>query len=226
MGKRIEIAPSILSADFCHLGREVEHVAQSGADRIHCDVMDGVFVSTITFGPAVVAAVGGCVGIPLDVHLMITDPIRLVDAFCDAGADTLIVHAEACPDVPAVIRKIRDKGVRPGLTVDPDKSLDLILPHLDAVDQVLIMTVYAGRGGQTFIPEMLEKITAIAAACGKTGRDIDIEVDGGVNAETAALCCQAGANVLVAGSYIFKAEHYTQAIATLREAGKRASGLP
>jgi len=213
----IEIAPSILSADFRSLEREVKAVQDAGADRIHCDVMDGHFVPNITFGPLVVEAVKKCVSIPLDVHLMISSPERYIDSFCDAGADILTVHAETCDDLPGICNRIRTRGVRSGVTVNPDKAAELFLDHMDVVDQVLIMTVYAGFGGQKFIPEMLDKIATVNRAIAKTRHVIDLEVDGGIDDETAVACVENGVNVLVAGSYIFGADDYAAQIQKIRK---------
>ena len=214
--KKIEITPSILSADFRKLEREVKDVEAAGADRIHCDVMDGHFVPNLTFGPMVVEAVKRCVSIPLDVHLMISEPVRYVDSFCSAGADILTVHAEACADFGATISAIKNNDVRVGVTVNPDLSIDLFLPELSRIDQVLIMTVYAGFGGQKFIDGMLDKIKAVSDAEKSRGLTIDIQVDGGINKETAGLCAAAGANVFVAGNYIFSSGNYGDMIDNIR----------
>jgi ribulose-phosphate 3-epimerase len=221
---RIKIAPSILSADFRALEREVKDAEQAGADLIHCDVMDGVFVPNITFGPLVVEAVKKCVSIPLDVHLMIVDPHKYVDAFCAAGADTLTFHAEASQDVGCDLAAIRAQGVRPGVVVNPDRPIELFLPHLEAIDEVLVMTVYAGFGGQTFIADMLEKIRAVRAEARVRKPGLDIEVDGGINHETARACAEAGANVFVAGSYVFGSGDYAGRIKAVRDGA--AAGLP
>lgn len=212
----LHITPSILSADFRALEREVKDAEAAGADRIHCDVMDGMFVPNITFGPFVIEAVKKSVSIPLDVHLMIADPIRYVDSFCKAGSDTLTVHAEACPDLGAVLDTIGEHGVRRGVTVNPDKPITLFTEFLSRIDQVLIMTVYAGFGGQKFIADMLPKIKAVYDCTVGKGFDIDIQVDGGIDASTAGVCAAHGANVLVAGSYIFGSDNYRDRIATLR----------
>lgn len=217
MGKNIEIAPSILAADFRFLEREVKAVADAGADRIHCDIMDGQFVPNISFGPMVVAAVKKCVSIPLDVHLMLSSPENYIAAFSDAGADVITVHADACRDLPYVLKTIRSRGIQAGVTVNPDKPIALFTEHLALVDLVLIMSVYAGFGGQTFMVETMEKVAAVAALRKSQGLTFDIEVDGGVNGETASVCLQHGANVLVAGSYIFGHPNYRSQIAKLRE---------
>ncbi len=217
---RIEIAPSILSADFTCLEREVKKAQDAGADRIHCDVMDGHFVPNITFGPLVVEAVRRCVAIPLDVHLMIADPMKYVNDFCNAGADTLIVHAEVC-DVFLVAAAIRKNNVRPAVSVNPDKPASLFLPCLHTVDQVLIMTVFAGFGGQKFIPKMLDKIAEVRAEALRRNLVLDIEVDGGINDVTAEACAKRGANVFVAGSYIFGHEDLAARIGAIRTAAGR-----
>jgi ribulose-phosphate 3-epimerase len=218
---RIEVCPSILSADFRCLEREVKQAQDAGADRIHCDVMDGNFVPNITFGPLVVEAVRKCASIPLDVHLMIADPAAYIGPFCDAGASVLTVHAEVCNDLATVLESIRSRGVRPGVAVNPDKDVSLFLPHLAAIDQVLIMTVFAGFGGQKFIPETLPKMRRVREEADARGLAVDIQVDGGINRETAATCAEHGANVLVAGAYIFGTGQYPQRILAVREAAAR-----
>jgi len=220
----IRVSPSILSADFRFLDREVKAAQDAGADMIHCDVMDGRFVPNLTFGPLVVEAVKKCVSIPVDVHLMIVDPAKYAGAFCDAGADILAFHAEAVDGADAVralLEEIRRRGARPGVAVNPDKPVELFLDALDAVDQVVIMSVYAGFGGQKFMPEVMDKVRAVRQAAVDRGINIDIEVDGGVNAETAAVCAAAGANVLVAGSYVFGG-NYAERIAAVREAAGKS----
>jgi ribulose-phosphate 3-epimerase len=218
--KQIKIVPSILSADLRALSREVKAAQDAGADMIHCDVMDGHFVPNITFGPLVVEAVKKSVSIPVDVHLMISDPRRYAKSFCDAGADVLVFHAEAVDglnSVKTLLDEIRSYGVRPGVAVNPDKPIELFMDALPAIDQVLIMTVYAGSAGQKLIVDVLDKIRAVRQAAIHRGLDIDIEVDGGINGETAALCTAAGANVLVAGSYIFCSNDYAERINTIRK---------
>jgi ribulose-phosphate 3-epimerase len=218
---KIEVAPSILSADFACLEREVKAAQDAGADRIHCDVMDGHFVPNITFGPLVIEAVRRCVSIPLDVHLMIADPAKYVDSFCNAGANTLIVHAEVCPDLASVCDAIRKKNVRPGVSVNPDKPVSLFLDHLGLVDQVLIMTVYAGFGGQSFIRETLGKIAEVRREAVRRNQTLDIEVDGGINNATAYDCAKQGANVFVAGSFVFDNDDYAASIKAIRDAAGR-----
>jgi ribulose-phosphate 3-epimerase len=217
---KIEIAPSILSADFRFLEKEVVAAQEAGADRIHCDVMDGHFVPNLTFGPLIISAVKKCVSIPLDVHLMISNPADYIAIYCDAGADTLIVHAEACDDIPKILERIKRQGKRAGVTVNPDKGAGLFLPYLSMIDQVLIMTVFAGFGAQKFIPEMLDKIRMVNEEAGKKGLAVDIEVDGGINPQTARQCAENGANVFVAGNYVFTAADYRERIDALRAAAR------
>jgi ribulose-phosphate 3-epimerase len=223
MTLRIEIAPSILSADFLCLEREVKAVQDAGADRIHCDVMDGRFVPNITFGPLVIEAVRRAVTIPLDVHLMIADPAKYIDDFCRAGANTLIVHAEVCKDLPKVLESIRKHKVRPGVSVNPDKPVRLFSKHLDRIEQALIMTVYAGFGGQKFIRKTLDKISEVRREAMKRNRAPDIEVDGGINGDTAYDCAKRGANVFVAGSFIFKSPDYAARVKIIRESALRGA---
>jgi ribulose-phosphate 3-epimerase len=186
--------------------------------------MDGHFVPNLTFGPLVIAAVKKCVSIPLDVHLMISNPADYIAMYCDAGADTLIVHAEACKDVPSILQEIKRHGKRTGVTVNPDKSVDLFLPYLEMLDQVLIMTVYAGFGAQKFIPEMLDKVSQVRGEAEEKNVSVDIEVDGGINDSTARRCAQCGANVFVAGNYVFGGNDYRERISALREAALAGRG--
>jgi ribulose-phosphate 3-epimerase len=214
--KKIEIAPSILSADFRNLERAVKNVEAAGADRIHCDVMDGHFVPNLTFGPLIIETVKKCVTIPLDVHLMISNPADYIATYCNAGADILIVHAEVCKDIPGIVSKIKKQGVRAGITVNPDISVDLFLPYLTDIDQVLIMTVYAGFGAQKFIPETAGKVRTVFEEAARKGHAVDIEVDGGINDETAKTCAENGANVFVSGNYVFKGGDIQERIQALR----------
>lgn len=215
----IQIAPSILSADFARLGEQVREAEAAGADRIHFDVMDGHFVPNITVGPLVLRALRPVTILPLCVHLMITDADRFLEDFCQAGADLLIVHVEACPHLHRTVQAIRALDVSPGVTLNPATSLrtlDEVLPYVDAV---LVMTVNPGWGGQTFIPEMVNKIARLRRTLTERGLSADIMVDGGINVETAPLVVRAGANVLVAGDAIFGApEGVTEALKQLRAA--------
>jgi ribulose-phosphate 3-epimerase len=222
--RRIQIAPSILSADFRKLEREVKAVEDAGADLIHCDVMDGCFVPNISFGPFIVEFVKKCASIPLDVHLMIVHPEKYVKNFRDAGADIITVHAEACTDIQATIKQIRDCGARAGVTVNPDKPVELFLPCLNRIDLVLIMSVFAGFAGQKFIPESVSKIRTVFEAARKIGHsDLDIEVDGGINGETARSCAEAGATMFVAGSYVFSGKDYRERIESVRMGAESGS---
>ena len=206
-----KIAPSILSADFSRLGEQVALVATAGADQIHVDVMDGHFVENITMGPLVVRALRKATELPLDVHLMITDPLRHLDPFIDAGADNVTFHVEANSEPMACIEHLRRRGVGVGLAISPGTPVDRILELVSRVDMMLVMTVCPGRGGQSLIPETLEKIPPIRRREDELRSadpcfGIDIQVDGGIDLTTMASAARAGANVFVAGSSIFGVE--------------------
>ncbi|TYS70639.1 ribulose-phosphate 3-epimerase [Sutcliffiella horikoshii] len=212
----IKIAPSILSADFANLGKDIIDVEQGGADYIHIDVMDGHFVPNITIGPLIVEAVRPITKLPLDVHLMIENPDAYIEDFAKAGADIISVHVEACRHLHRTIQHIKSLGVKAGVVINPATPVESIIPILNDVDLVLLMTVNPGFGGQAFIQDVLPKIKQVASLVKERGLSIDIEVDGGVNPETAKLCVDAGANVLVAGSAIYNKEDRKQAISSIR----------
>ena len=216
---RIFIAPSILASDFSRLADEVHRVELAGADWLHLDIMDGQFVDNISFGPAIVKTVRGLTSLPLDVHLMIQRPDYYAPRFAEAGADSITVHVEpdAKHDVAKTLRQIRDAGCRCGLTLNPATPFESLEAHLPHIDLLLIMTVHPGFGGQSFRPEMMAKVRRGRECRESLGAKFDLEVDGGINAETARLSLDHGANVLVAGTSIFKASDYAEAICALRE---------
>jgi len=212
------IAPSILSADFARLGEEAAAVQAAGADWLHVDVMDGHFVPNITIGPQVVKALRPHVSIPIDVHLMIAPADPYLDAFRDAGADHILVHPEAGPHLNRTLRHIRSLGAKAGVVFDPSTPPEVIEYMMDDIDIVLVMTVNPGFGGQNFMPSQLAKIARLREMIDASGRDIVLEVDGGVTPQTGALCVQAGADALVAGTAVFKdgPDAYAANIAALR----------
>lgn len=218
----IIIAPSILSADFAKLAEEIREVEQAGADWIHVDVMDGHFVPNITIGPLVVEAIRPHTQLPLDVHLMIEQPDQYIDMFVSAGADHISVQAEACPHLHRTLQKIKAAGKKAGVVLNPASPLHMIEYVLEEVDYVLIMTVNPGFGGQAFISSMLPKIRSLKKMLADRQLDhIDIQVDGGINADTVSLVTEAGANVLVAGSAIFQATDRGTALQQLKKLANR-----
>ncbi|WHY02335.1 ribulose-phosphate 3-epimerase [Neobacillus sp. DY30] len=212
----LKIAPSILSADFAKLGEEIAAVERAGADYIHVDVMDGHFVPNITIGPLVVEAIRPVTKLPLDVHLMIDNPDQYIENFAKAGADYITIHVEACRHLHRTIHHIKSFGVKAGVVLNPATPVDTIQHIIKDIDMVLLMSVNPGFGGQKFIPEVLPKIKKVKELADSIGKEIEIEIDGGVNPETAKLCVEAGANVLVAGSAIYDQEDYAEAISLLR----------
>lgn len=216
MAKKIKIAPSILSADFSRLCEEINAVEAAGADLIHVDVMDGHFVPNITIGPLIVQAVRKCTKLPLDVHLMITNPELYVADFAKAGADILTVHVETGFHLNRLAHQIRDLGVKAAVSLNPATSLAALDYVLEDVDMVLIMSVNPGFGGQAFIPSALDKIAKLRKRIDGLGLKVDIEVDGGVKADNAAEIIKAGADILVAGSAVFGAKDYKAAIKGIR----------
>ncbi|MDX1763848.1 MAG: ribulose-phosphate 3-epimerase [bacterium] len=214
----VKIAPSILSADFARLGDEIQAVERGGADYIHVDVMDGHFVPNITIGPVVVKAVRRVTSLPLDVHLMISNPADYLVQFADAGSDILMVHAEACVHLDRVVQQIKETGVKAGVALNPHQPISILEYVLHDLDQVLIMTVNPGFGGQSFIEGVLPKISALREMIRDRGLNVEIEVDGGVKVDNARKVAHAGADVLVAGSAIFGTENYGKTIDRFRGA--------
>ena len=219
----ILIAPSLLSCDFSRLGEEVRHVEDCGADWLHVDVMDGHFVPNLTLGPPIVEAIGRGARIPMDVHLMIENPLEFAGAYARAGAHVLTFHAEVPATVQAareIMRAFRDEGVQQvGVALNPDTPLERVVDYLDGIDMVLVMSVFPGFGGQSFMPEVLEKTRRLR----EMGYEGHIEMDGGLNVDTLPLCAQAGADVLVAGSAIFGADDIKSMIARMRGLGREAA---
>jgi ribulose-phosphate 3-epimerase len=219
------IAPSLLSADFGRLAEEVRAVEKAGADLLHVDVMDGRFVPNITIGPPVVAAIKRCASVPLDVHLMIVEPEKYIDAFAEAGADVITVHAEATPHLQRAVARIRELGKKSGVALNPSTSMSAIEWVLSDVDMVLLMTVNPGFGGQAFLPGMLGKIELLRSQLARAGLPVDIEVDGGVKADNVSLVVKAGANVIVSGSGIFGTKDYGKTIAQMKENCRKSASV-
>ncbi len=216
---KVKIAPSILSADFSWLGNEVSAITKAGADYLHIDVMDGHFVPNLTFGPAVISSIKRFTKIPFDVHLMIEPVDPFIESYVKAGADIITVHVEAVTHLERTLQLIKSFGVKCGVSLVPSTPAWHLEYVLDIVDLVLVMTVNPGFGGQAFIPSQLKKIQQVRAMINKVGRPIELEVDGGINPETAKLCIAAGADVLVAGNAVFggnEVKDYPQRIALLR----------
>ncbi len=197
------IAPSILSADFTQLGSEIKQTEDNGASFLHFDVMDGMFVPNISFGIPVMKSIRKATRQIMDAHLMVHDPIRYVEAFRDAGADLITVHYEACPDVAKALVKIKDMGLKAGLSINPDTPVGVVREYLEIVDMILVMSVYPGAGGQKFIRESLDRLRDIRRMIQESGRDIDLQIDGGVTLDNMPEIIEAGANIFVAGSAVF-----------------------
>ena len=222
MALPIRIAPSILSADFGRLAEEVRAAEAAGADWIHVDVMDGRFVPNITIGPLVVEAVRRVTKLPIDAHLMIVEPERYVEAFAQAGADLVSVHAEVSPHLHRTLQAIRAAGARPSVALNPSTPLSALEWVLADCDMVLLMTVNPGFGGQRYIPECTEKVRQLRALADARGQALEIEVDGGIKADTVAEVAAVGANVFVAGTAVFGAKDYAAAIRGIRQGAERA----
>ena len=212
----IVISPSVLAADFADLASEVKKVELAGAEYLHLDVMDGIFVPNISFGAPVISALRKHTAAVFDVHLMITDPIRYIDDFLKAGADIITIHYESCDDPLSVARYIRSKGARAAVSIKPKTPAEVLFPMLKELDMVLVMTVEPGFGGQKLIPETIEKVRQLREYANAEGIEIDIEVDGGVGLDNLATLTEAGANVIVAGSSIFKAADPQKAVAEMK----------
>jgi len=214
MGK---IAPSILSADFTKLGREIKAVEKAGADYIHIDVMDGHFVPNITIGPMIVKAARKVTDLPLDVHLMIENPELYIDDFVEAGSNLITVHAETVTHLHRLLEVVRDAGVKTGVALNPSTPLSSVQYVLEQLDMVVLMTVNPGFGGQSFIPEVVPKIRELKKMIVQKGMEVDIEVDGGINAKNIVQAAQAGANVFVAGNAVFSSNNYAETISMMRK---------
>lgn len=210
------VSPSILSGDFANMGESVKKACDWGADLIHVDVMDGVYVPNITFGMPMVSAIKPYSSVPLDVHLMITEPEKYVGSFVDSGADIVTFHPDASKDVRKGLDIIKSKGAKCGLVLNPDKPLDLVYPYLAEIDMVLLMSVFPGFGGQKFIESVLDKAKVLKEYIEKNNLNVDIEIDGGVSSKNAEQVRNSGVNILVAGSAVFKSENPTKEILLIK----------
>jgi ribulose-phosphate 3-epimerase len=218
MARDYKLAPSILSADFARLGEEIRRVEEAGADLIHFDVMDGHFVPNLSIGIPVLKSVRAITHLPLDAHLMIEQPERYLEAFAQAGANSVSVHAEVCDDLPAIARRMHALGLHASVAINPETAPDRVLAAADQFDMILVMSVHPGFGGQGFIPASLDKLRAIRGELDRRGLAIDVEVDGGIKVDNIAAVAAAGANVFVSGSGIFGHPDYREIIARMREA--------
>ena len=223
---KLKFSPSILASDCAHLAEEAQRMEQAGADYLHIDVMDGHFVPNITLGPPVIRSLRPCCSLPFDVHLMISHPLAYLECFAQAGADLITVHVECEDDVGEALGQIKALGCQPGLTLRPATPIEAVFPYLEQVGMVLVMTVEPGFGGQPFRPDMLPKIQTLRQRLDSLGLETDIQVDGGIGTPTIASVCQAGANVIVAGSSLFGKEDYRAALQGLRALGEAAMPSP
>lgn len=212
----MKIAPSLLSCDFSQMGKEIERMDKAGADYMHLDVMDGHFVPNITFGAPVIKTVRKFTNKPFDVHLMISEPLRYIDDFADAGADIITFHVECDSDIDKTIDKIKSRGVKAGLVIKPKTEASAVFEYLEKLDMVLVMTVEPGFGGQSFMENMLPKVLQLKAECKRRGIDLPVEVDGGIGEATIAKAAAAGVDICVAGTAVFKAENAEEAISQLK----------
>ena len=220
----MKVAPSMLACDFARMGEEIKRVSEAGADYIHLDIMDGSYVPNISFGPAVVKSLRKHTELPFDVHLMIEKPSRYIGEFLRSGADIITFHEESEPDPAGTLRAIRAGGALPALAIKPDFPAETVYPYLEELSMILVMTVEPGFGGQAFRPEMTAKLRKLKAEIERRGLDILLEVDGGINPETAVLVAEAGADIAVAGTSVFGAKDAKAAISALRNAGKPKTG--
>jgi ribulose-phosphate 3-epimerase len=222
-----KIAPSLLSADFTRLGEEIRAVERAGADLLHFDVMDGHFVPNISMGVPILEAVRKVSTLPLDAHLMISEPEKYVEVFIKSGANSVSVHSEVCPDIPKIAKRIRELGARASIGVNPETSIDRVIAAAEHLDMILIMSVHPGFGGQEFIPASLQKLREVRRELKRRGLSIDVEIDGGVKADNIAEVKAAGANVFVSGSGIFGEQDYGRIVAEMRDliAHAQASNL-
>ena len=219
------VAPSLLSCDFSKMGEEIERIENAGADLAHLDVMDGHFVPNITIGPCIIKALRSHSRLPFDVHLLIEHPLDYIDAFVDAGADIITFHVEASSDIDKTIERIRSGGAVPGLVIKPKTPADAVFPYLDKIGMVLVMTVEPGFGGQSFMADMMPKLRELRAECEKRGLDVLLEVDGGVSEKTIAAVAEAGADISVSGTGVFKAKDTAEAIRILKRSDDKDGSL-